>query len=175
MILEEMIDDPDVFFALQERGAHGGKNGRSDTGVGDRAVAEKTRVCGLDKLRPCIQHVIDALRAGGWKDDGQLEAFVGPDAHSEAPGRDFSLKGALAEARIRAAAAEPNSEAAIAAFHDSNIPEEAVTFVVEGERHQGGKRWVVAVVQYLSDGTAANGPTELAAELRAAGIGVTEV
>lgn len=175
MILEEMINDPEVYFALQERGAHGSKSGRTDTGAGDRAVAEKVRVCGVDQLRPSIAHITEALRAGGWKDGATLEAFVGVDTHDDAPGRDFSLKGALAEARIRGLAEQPNAEAADAAFHDERIPDEAVTFQVEGERHVGGSRWIVAVVRYLSDGMAVSGPAELATELRAAGINVTEV
>ncbi len=173
MILEEMINDPEVFFALEERGGHSGKNGRTDTGAGDRAVAEKTRISGLDQLRPLLAHLPDALRAGGWKDGTELTATVGPDTHDEAPGRDFSLKGAVAQAIVRAPADSPDAKAAEQSFHDEDTPEEAVFFQQEAERHPDGNRWIVAVIRYISDGMATDGATELAAELRAVGVTVT--
>ena len=166
---QEFADDPEVFFSLEERGgSHGSKGGRTDTGAGDRAVAEKTRISGLDQLRPMLTHIPDALRAGGWDDGKQLSAAVGPDTHDEAPGRDWSLKGAIAEARITAPASKPDAEAAEAALHDSNTPEDAVFF----EEEPGH---VVAVIRYISDGFAANASSELVVELRAAGYTVTEV
>ncbi len=170
MILEEMINDPEVYFsALEERGrSSGGHSGRTDTGVGDRAIAEKTRISGLDQLRPMLTHLNDALRAGGWDDSAPLEATVGPDTHDEAPGRDWSLKGAVAEARITARADKPDAEAAEAALHDSRTPEGAVMF----ESAEGA---VVAYIRYISDGMAVDGTKELGAELRAVGIQVTEV
>ena len=115
MILEEMINDPEVYFsALEERGrSGGGHSGRTDTGAGDRAVAEKTRISGLDQLRPMLTHLNDALRAGGWDDSVPLEATVGADTHDEAPGRDWSLRGAVAEARIVAKAAKPDAPASL--------------------------------------------------------------
>jgi hypothetical protein len=167
MILDEMNDDPEIFFALQERGGgHGGKGGRSDTGAGDRAVAERTRISGVDQLRPILAHLPDALRAGGWE-ESQLTATVGADSHDEAPGRDWSLKGAVSQAEIFAKADKPNAEAAEAAMHDSKTPEEAVFF----ESRNG---CVVAVIRYISDGMATSGSQELAVELRSCGIEVTE-
>ena len=170
MILEEMINDPEVYFsALEERGrSGGGHSGRTDTGVGDRAVAEKTRISGLDQLRPMLTHLNDALRAGGWDDSVPLEATVGADTHDEAPGRDWSLKGAVAEARIVARAAKPNAGAAEAALHDTRTPENAVMFETE-------ENAVVVYIRYISDGMAVDGTKELGAELRAVGVQVTEV
>ena len=167
MILEEMIDDPEIFFSLQERGGgHGGKGGRTDTGAGDRAIAEKTRISGTDQLRPVLSHLPDALRAGGW-DGSQLTAVVGADKHDEAPGRDWSLKGAISQAEITAAGDKPNAEMAEGAFHDSKTPEDAVFFEVRGG-------CLVATIRYMSDGVATSGIQELAVELRHAGIDVTE-
>ena len=170
MILEEMINDPEVYFsALEERGrSGGGHSGRTDTGAGDRAVAEKTRISGLDQLRPMLTHLNDALRAGGWDDSVPLEATVGADTHDEAPGRDWSLKGAVAEARIVARAAKPNAGAAEAALHDTRTPENAVMFETE-------ENAVVVYIRYISDGMAVDGTKELGAELRAVGVQVTEV
>ena len=170
MILEEMINDPEVYFsALEERGrSGGGHSGRTDTGVGDRAVAEKTRISGLDQLRPMLTHLNDALRAGGWDDSVPLEATVGADTHDEAPGRDWSLKGAVAEARIVAKAAKPDASAAEAALHDTRTPENAVMFETE-------ENAVVVYIRYISDGMAVDGTKELGAELRAVGVQVTEV
>ena len=170
MILEEMINDPEVYFsALEERGrSGGGHSGRTDTGVGDRAVAEKTRISGLDQLRPMLTHLNDALRAGGWDDSVPLEATVGADTHDEAPGRDWSLKGAVAEARIVAKAAKPDAGAAEAALHDTRTPENAVMFETE-------ENAVVVYIRYISDGMAVDGTKELGAELRAVGVQVTEV
>ena len=170
MILEEMINDPEVYFsALEERGrSGGGHSGRTDTGAGDRAVAEKTRISGLDQLRPMLTHLNDALRAGGWDDSVPLEATVGADTHDEAPGRDWSLKGAVAEARIVAKAAKPDASAAEAALHDTRTPENAVMF--ETEEHA-----VVVYLRSISDGMAVDGTKELGAELRAVGVQVTEV
>ena len=170
MILEEMINDPEVYFsALEERGrSGGGHSGRTDTGVGDRAVAEKTRISGLDQLRPMLTHLNDALRAGGWDDSVPLEATVGADTHDEAPGRDWSLRGAVAEARIVAKAAKPDAGAAEAALHDTRTPENAVMFETE-------ENAVVVYIRYISDGMAVDGTKELGAELRAVGVQVTEV
>lgn len=170
MILEEMINDPEVYFsALEERGrSGGGHSGRTDTGVGDRAVAEKTRISGLDQLRPMLTHLNDALRAGGWDDSVPLEATVGADTHDEAPGRDWSLKGAVAEARIVAKAAKPDAGAAEVALHDTRTPENAVMFETE-------ENAVVVYIRYISDGMAVDGTKELGAELRAVGVQVTEV
>lgn len=170
MILEEMINDPEVYFsALEERGrSGGGHSGRTDTGAGDRAVAEKTRISGLAQLRPMLTHLNDALRAGGWDDSVPLEATVGADTHDEAPGRDWSLKGAVAEARIVARAAKPNAGAAEAALHDTRTPENAVMFETE-------ENAVVVYIRYISDGMAVDGTKELGAELRAVGVQVTEV
>ena len=170
MILEEMINDPEVYFsALEERGrSGGGHSGRTDTGAGDRAVAEKARISGLDQLRPMLTHLNDALRAGGWDDTVALEATVGQDTHDEAPGRDWSLKGAVAKARIVAKASKPDPEAAEAALHDSRTPESAVMF----EAEEGA---VVVYIRYISDGMAVDGTKELGAELRAVGVQVTEV
>ena len=170
MILEEMINDPEVYFsALEERGrSGGGHSGRTDTGVGDRAVAEKTRISGLDQLRPMLTHLNDALRAGGWDDSVPLEATVGADTHDEAPGRDWSLRGAVAEARIVAKAAKPDASAAEAALHDTRTPENAVMFETE-------ENAVVVYIRYISDGMAVDGTKELGAELRAVGVQVTEV
>ena len=170
MILEEMINDPEVYFsALEERGrSGGGHSGRTDTGVGDRAVAEKTRISGLDQLRPMLTHLNDALRAGGWDDSVPLEATVGAGTHDEAPGRDWSLKGAVAEARIVAKAAKPDAGAAEAALHDTRTPENAVMFETE-------ENAVVVYIRYISDGMAVDGTKELGAELRAVGVQVTEV
>lgn len=170
MILEEMINDPEVYFsALEERGrSGGGHSGRTDTGAGDRAVAEKTRISGLDQLRPMLTHLNDALRAGGWDDSVPLEATVGADTHDEAPGRDWSLKGAVAEARIVAKAAKPDAGAAEAALHDTRTPENAVMFETE-------ENAVVVYIRYISDGMAVDGTKELGAELRAVGVQVTEV
>lgn len=166
MILEEMIDDPEVFFALEERGGgHGGKGGRTDTGAGDRAVAERTRISGTDQLRPILSHLPDALRAGGWA-EAPLTATVGADAHDEAPGRDWSLKGAVAQAEIYAKAEKPDAEAAEAAMHDSRTPGDAVFFETRGE-------YLVATVRYISDGMATSGSQELAVELRSCGVEVT--
>lgn len=170
MILEEMINDPEVYFsALEERGrSGGGHSGRTDTGAGDRAVAEKTRISGLDQLRPMLTHLNDALRAGGWDDSVPLEATVGADTHDEAPGRDWSLRGAVAEARIVAKAAKPDAGAAEAALHDTRTPENAVMFETE-------ENAVVVYIRYISDGMAVDGTKELGAELRAVGVQVTEV
>lgn len=170
MILEEMINDPEVYFsALEERGrSGGGHSGRTDTGVGDRAVAQKTRISGLDQLRPMLTHLNDALRAGGWDDSVPLEATVGADTHDEAPGRDWSLRGAVAEARIVAKAAKPDAGAAEAALHDTRTPENAVMFETE-------ENAVVVYIRYISDGMAVDGTKELGAELRAVGVQVTEV
>lgn len=170
MILEEMINDPEVYFsALEERGrSGGGHSGRTDTGAGDRAVAEKTRISGLDQLRPMLTHLNDALRAGGWDDSVPLEATVGADTHDEAPGRDWSLKGAVAEARIVAKAAKPDAGAAEAALHDTRTPENAVMFETK-------ENAVVVYIRYISDGMAVDGTKELGAELRAVGVQVTEV
>ena len=170
MILEEMINDPEVYFsALEERGrSGGGHNGRTDTGAGDRAVAEKTRISGLDQLRPMLTHLNDALRAGGWDDSVPLEATVGADTHDEAPGRDWSLKGAVAEARIVAKADKPDAGAAEAALHDTRTPENAVMFETK-------ENAVVVYIRYISDGMAVDGTKELGAELRAVGVQVTEV
>ena len=170
MILEEMINDPEVYFsALEERGrSGGGHSGRTDTGAGDRAVAEKTRISGLDQLRQMLTHLNDALRAGGWDDSVPLEATVGADTHDEAPGRDWSLKGAVAEARIVAKAAKPDAGAAEAALHDTRTPENAVMFETE-------ENAVVVYIRYISDGMAVDGTKELGAELRAVGVQVTEV
>ena len=170
MILEEMINDPEVYFsALEERGrSGGGHSGRTDTGAGDRAVAEKTRISGLDQLRPMLTHLNDALRAGGWDDSVPLEATVGADTHDETPGRDWSLKGAVAEARIVAKAAKPDAGAAEAALHDTRTPENAVMFETE-------ENAVVVHIRYISDGMAVDGTKELGAELRAVGVQVTEV
>jgi hypothetical protein len=167
MILEEMIDDPEVYFAIQERGGgHGGKGGRSDTGAGDRAIAERTRISGVDQLRPILSHLPDALRAGGWE-DSQLTAIVGADTHDDAPGRDWSLKGAVSQAEIFAKAEKPDADAAESAMHDSKTPEGAVLFEVR----QG---CVVATIRYISDGMATSGSQELAVELRSCGIEVSE-
>ena len=170
MILEEMINDPEVYFsALEERGrSGGGHSGRTDSGGGDRAVAEKTRISGLDQLRPMLTHLNDALRAGGWDDSVPLEATVGADTHDEAPGRDWSLKGAVAEARIVAKAAKPDAGAAEAALHDTRTPENAVMFETK-------ENAVVVHIRYISDGMAVDGTKELGAELRAVGVQVTEV
>ena len=170
MILEEMINDPEVYFsALEERGrSGGGHSGRTDTGAGDRAVAEKTRISGLDQLRPMLTHLNDALRAGGWDDSVPLEATVGADTHDEAPGRGWSLRGAVAEARIVAKAAKPDAGAAEAALHDTRTPENAVMFETE-------ENAVVVYIRYISDGMAVDGTKELGAELRAVGVQVTEV
>lgn len=170
MILEEMINDPEVYFsALEERGrSGGGHSGRTDTGAGDRAVAEKTRISGLDQLRPMLTHLNDALRAGGWDDSVPLEATVGADTHDEAPGRDWSLKGAVAKARIVAKAAKPDAGAAEAALHDTRTPENAVMFETK-------ENAVVVYIRYISDGMAVDGTKELGAELRAVGVQVTEV
>ena len=170
MILEELINDPEVYFsALEERGrSGGGHSGRTDTGAGDRAVAEKTRISGLDQLRPMLTHLNDALRAGGWDDSVPLEATVGADTHDEAPGRDWSLKGAVAEARIVAKAAKPNAGAAEAALHDTRTPENAVMFETK-------ENAVVVYIRYISDGMAVDGTKELGADLLAVGVQVTEV
>lgn len=167
-ILEEFADDPELLFALQERGRSGGHSGRTDTGAGDRAVAEKTRISGLDQLRPVLTHLPDALRTGGWDESKAIIASIGADTHDEAPGRDWSLRGAIAEARIVAQChGTPDPQAAEAAFHDPNTSEDAVFFEANGNE-------LVAYVRYISDGYAANAASELAVELRAIGYTVTE-
>ena len=175
MISDDIIhEDVELFFSLEERGIHTGKSGRTDTGAGDRAVAERTRVSGLDQLRPLLSHLPDALRAGGWDPQKGLTAIVGPDTHDEAPGRDWSLKGAVAEARVFAETdgRPADAEAAAATLHDPNTAERAVFFDAFAERHQGGKRAVMATIRYISDGMATDGAAELAAELRAVGVTV---
>ena len=168
-ILEEFADDPDMLFSLQERGRSGGHGGRTDTGAGDRAVAERTRISGLDQLRPMLSHLPDAMRAGGWDDKHQISATVGPDTHDDAPGRDWSLRGAIAEAKLTVPVhGTPDHEAAEAALHDTGTSEEAVFFEAEGGS-------LIVYIRYISDGFAANAAAELAVELRGAGYTVTEV
>lgn len=162
---ESFANDPDLFFSLEERGAHGGKSGRADMGIGDRAVATSTRIAGLDKLRPLLGHLGEALRAGGWNGES-LEAVVDQDSHDEAPGREFALKGAIAQAAIRAPSPRPDAGAAEAALYDDDSPDEAVTFAAS----EGA---IVCTIRYISDGVATSGANELANELRAVGMNVT--
>ena len=168
-ILEEFADDPDVLFSLQERGRSGGHSGRTDTGAGDRAVAERTRISGLDQLRPMLTHLPDAMRAGGWDEKREVGATVGPDTHDDAPGRDWSLRGAIAEAKLTVPVhGTPDHDAAEAALHDTGTSEEAVFFEVEDCR-------LITYIRYISDGFAANAAAELAVEMRGAGYTVTEI
>lgn len=168
-ILEDFADDPDVLFSLQERGRSGGHSGRTDTGAGDRAVAERSRISGLDQLRPMLAHLPDAMRAGGWDDKQQISGTVGPDTHDDAPGRDWSLRGAIAEVKLTVPThGTPDPDAAEAALHDTGTSEEAVFFEAEGGS-------LIVYIRYISDGFAVNAVSELAVELRAAGHTVTEV
>ena len=168
-LLEEFADDPEILFSLQERGRSGGHGGRTDTGAGDRAVAERSRISGLDQLRPMLTHLPDAMRAGGWDEKHAVGVTVGPDTHDDAPGRDWSLRGAIAEAKMTVPVhGTPDHDAAEAALHDTGTSEEAVFFESEGGS-------LIVYIRYISDGFAANASSELAVELRAAGYTVTEV
>jgi hypothetical protein len=99
----------------------------------------------------------------------EVGVTVGPDIHDEAPGRDWSLRGAIAEAKLTVPVhGTPDHDAAEAALHDTGTSEEAVFFESEGGS-------LIVYIRYISDGFAANASSELAVELRAAGYTVTEV
>jgi hypothetical protein len=116
-----------------------------------------------------LVHLPDALRAGGWDDKQQIGVTVGPDTHDDAPGRDWSLRGAIAEAKLTVPVhGTPDRDAAEAALHDTGTSEEAVFFEVEDCR-------LITYIRYISDGFAANAAAELAVEMRGAGYTVTEI
>lgn len=167
MTTDSLMEDAEIYFAaLHERGRGGRSNGMSDTGTGDRATAERGRVGGHDRVVAAIGHVRDALRAGGWDGSSPLSATVTTGDH-DAAGREWSLRGALADATVVAAADRPDADAADAAFHDEGVPDGAVSF-------SAGEGSVSARVAYISDGSASRAVGELAGVLRAAGIQTSE-
>ena len=166
--LYELADDPDVFFSdiLTERGHGGASKGHTDVGVGDRALAAQSRIGGLDQLRPLLSHLQDAMRAGGWE-SGDVTATVRQDTHDDAPGRDWSLRGALAEAEVRAPTESPCATDADAALHYRNLPHDAVLF-------EDGEDCLIVRIQYMSDGMGKGAVPEMAAAMHDAGMRVTE-
>jgi hypothetical protein len=174
----EHADDPEIFFAIQEKGSHGHGNGKADVGVGDRALAGKTRICGQDQLIPMLRHLMDALRAGGWKDGAPLTVRITQGDHDGVNGREWSLRDAIAEAWVKAEVrpeggeGQANPELAKGALFDSDLPDEAVTFGSLTCRHVGSAGWLTATLRYLSDGSAASGQEELMNAMRTAGFDI---
>lgn len=165
---QEFCDDPEIFFSLEERGgAHSSRHGTADTGVGDRAIAGKSRIGGADALRALVPHLNDALREGGWDGSAAVTAVVTADNHDQASGREWSLRGAIAFAVLSAPAEKPDADKVEQAFHDDKTPAEAIEF-------KNGDRCIQVELSYLSDGTGAPGYVEMANILRSNGIVVTE-
>ena len=165
---QEFVSDLELFLALDERGgAHSSRHGMVDVGAGDRAIAGKSRIGGADALRSLIPHISEAFRAGGWDGSTAITAVVTDDNHDQAPGREWSLRGAIAFAVLSAPADKPDPDAAEQAFHDDKTPAEAIEF-------KAANRCITVELSYLSDGTGAPGYVEMANILRSNGITVTE-
>ena len=165
--MEYLSEDIDIAI-LVEKGAHGTSNhGITDTGAGDRAVASKYRIGGLDQLKNLLAALPNAIRGVGGKAEG-LSARVTNSAHESNSGRTWSLRNALASFYIDIKVdKDTDITTAKSLLVSTGVSDDSISM----SKHDDILKMKF---DYLSDGHASNAVDEVRDALTSSGINVVE-
>lgn len=126
--------------------------------AGERANAALDRITGSD-VNGLLDDLPDAMMAAGWDPGGALMRYRVVSGDHSNPGREWVLRGALADARITATiGGNVDPELVLGVLRANQFPEDAIRV----DAAPGG---VTVTVRYLASGPGADGVAELEAQL----------
>ena len=162
--IETSLDIDLFFMTLSEKGAHSHLQGTTDTGVGDRVIAAKTRIGGNDQIEKLLAVFQDALRSVGWVTGGPITAVIDDGSHDENVGRKWSLRNAIATATITASIDDDADISRVESILlTSEVPDDSISVTKTDSQ-------LTITLRYLSDGHGSNAISELTNILQKAGI-----
>ncbi len=145
------LDDEMLLVEAIYHSTHPGDT--SNTGIGDRVVASGERINGVVYLEKLLLQMRDAFRAGGWNGSGSLH-FRNEDSQHSVSGREWALRGAIANVVIYANVDSPSPENTYIALSKLRLPEGSIKVTANGAKLE-------VEIQYLSSGVASNAINEL--------------
>lgn len=161
--LKELSGDPELFFAMQERGHGTGVHAGGALDAGERMIAAKTRISGADQLRLAVARLPDVFRAGGWNGSDPVTFAIDATPDHANAGRAWTLRGAISDATLYVPVEKADPSAAETTVNGiPELPDAAVEFRSDDSH-------LIMDVRYLSDGQASSGDRELRGALVAIG------